>query len=315
MFISLKGGPVLFEKLHAYYKKSLLLKQKPNLQFYSNYHWFVNEVGEWIGIPIEGIDNEELRLLKNLFSYENSPFQMNPIQKKWHDFLFLKSDVLPGDRNFKYRTISFKISEADWETHEIEEAVNGFIDTDYIILWETKKQGVLIVLNSDEFNPDEEILSSLSQTLESDFYVKSYFFYGKLRSLSKECAKEFQENQILFKNALTLMPSERVFTFEKCFPSLVASNFTANIKEFIHTQILDPISEEPELITTIRRYLENHLNATLTAKQLYIHRNTLQYRLDKFMDITGINLKDFNHAITVYLACLIYIQDEDKVDE
>ena len=57
------------------------------------------------------------------------------------------------------------------------------------------------------------------------------------------------------------------------------------------------------MYATIKVFLENNLNASLTAKKLYIHRNTLQYRIDKFIDKTGIQLKDFYGAFTVFLAC------------
>ncbi len=300
---------MLFRRLHSYYEKSILLNEKPNQQFYSNYHWFGNESGEWIGIPIDKIDNQELGLLRTLFHYEDSPFQSNPFQKKWYDFLFLDSVELPEDQNFNFRIIQFKISGSDWERQEIEEALHGLIDTNLMILWETNEQGVLVELNPDINKLNEAILASLSQALESDLYIKTYFYYGKTRALSKECVTQFQEERVLFQNVIRLMPTERVFTFEKCFPSLLAAHLSTNIKEFINTQILDYISDDPEMIRTVKRYLENNSNATLTARHLYIHRNTLQYRLDKFIEKTGISLKDFNCAITVYLACLMYVNE------
>lgn len=299
---------MLLHKLHSYFEKSLFVKEKPNFQYYSNYHWFTDKNKEWIGIPVDAIDPQELTLLKTLFDYEVSPYHTNSNQKNWYDFLFLNSDVLPEKNKSPYRIIQFQIKGTDWETQEIEEAIHGFIGENTVILWESKDQGVFIELNLEENKLDEELLSSLSQTLESDFFIQTYFYYGKIKALTHECPKEFQEDQFIFRHALKLMPTERVFSFEKCLPSLLSAQLPNMIKEFINSQILNSLSAEPDLIKTIKPYLENNSNATLTAKQLYIHRNTLQYRLDKFSENTGINLKDFNSAITVYLACLIYIQ-------
>jgi DNA-binding PucR family transcriptional regulator len=66
------------------------------------------------------------------------------------------------------------------------------------------------------------------------------------------------------------------------------------------------------MYSSIKVFLENNLNASLTAKKLYIHRNTLQYRIDKFIDKTGIQLKDFYGAYTVFLACLLFEQSQKK---
>jgi DNA-binding PucR family transcriptional regulator len=79
------------------------------------------------------------------------------------------------------------------------------------------------------------------------------------------------------------------------------------------TQVIFGVfNDDPEMYSSIKVFLENNLNASLTAKKLYIHRNTLQYRIDKFIDKTGIQLKDFYGAYTVFLACLLFEQSQKK---
>jgi DNA-binding PucR family transcriptional regulator len=99
-----------------------------------------------------------------------------------------------------------------------------------------------------------------------------------------------------------------ILTFEKVFPAFVAFNLPEYMKEKIKMELSSVFTEDPELYTTIKVFLENNLNASLTAKKLYIHRNTLQYRIDKFIDKTGVQLKDFYGAFTVLLACLLFEQ-------
>jgi DNA-binding PucR family transcriptional regulator len=88
----------------------------------------------------------------------------------------------------------------------------------------------------------------------------------------------------------------------------MAYNLPKELSEKLFLELEDVFQEDPEMFVTIRTFLENNLNASVTAKKLYIHRNTLQYRVDKFTEKTGIGLKDFYGAFTVFLACLLFEQ-------
>ncbi|MBS4192447.1 helix-turn-helix domain-containing protein [Bacillus sp. FJAT-49705] len=298
----------MLDKLHSYYKNSLLLSEKPNSSFYSHYHWFKEENStSWLGIPLESIHNQELELLKTLFQYEYNTKSTNTIEKKWHDFLFSSGMIPEADFESYYRFIQFQLYGSEWEQNDIEEAMYGFFHDNSIVIWKDRASGVIIEQNPDQ-SINVELLRSLSQTLESDFFLKAFFYCGKVQALSIESPILFKEEKHFFENAIQLMPSDRVYTFEKCFPYLLSAQLPKNMQEWMSSQLLQIIADEPELLTAVKRFLENNSNATLTAKQLYVHRNTLQYRLDKFMQKTGINLKDFNSSITVYLACLLNSQ-------
>ncbi|WP_199621584.1 PucR family transcriptional regulator [Paenibacillus alkalitolerans] len=65
-------------------------------------------------------------------------------------------------------------------------------------------------------------------------------------------------------------------------------------------------SLDAELITTLDTFFSENCNVSDTAKKLYIHRNTLLYRLDKFKQETGLDVRDFDHAVLVKLALLLY---------
>jgi len=301
----------MFNKLHDYYHQSLLLTVQPNFSFYSNYHWFKDENrSTWLGIPFDAIHKQELSLLKTLFHYEVLPTSINPKLQKWFEFLFLNGE-LPSNDDSSYRLILFQLNGEDWERNDLEEAIYGFFHDDSIILWEDQEHGLII-----EHNPDpkftEKLFLPLSQMLESDFFVKSYFYCGKAQLLSKEWPEQLKLDKLFFKNAIRLVPSQPFHTFEKYFPFMLSDKLPNEMREWLHSQLLSKVSDEPELLTAVMRFFENNSNATLTAKQLYIHRNTLQYRLDKFTQKTGISLKDFHSSITVYLACLLSEIDQQK---
>ena len=58
-------------------------------------------------------------------------------------------------------------------------------------------------------------------------------------------------------------------------------------------------------MTTIDKFFENNLNISETSRQLYIHRNTLVYRLDKIQKMTGLDLRVFDDAITLKIALMV----------
>ena len=62
---------------------------------------------------------------------------------------------------------------------------------------------------------------------------------------------------------------------------------------------------DEETITTIVKFFENNLNVSETSRQLFIHRNTLVYRLDKIQKSIGLDLRNFDDAITFKIAYMV----------
>lgn len=296
----------MIDKLQSYYKDSVLFTKEPNFSFYAQYHWFKDDANScWLGIPFEAIHKQELMLLKSLFQYESAPISIHPKVHKWYDFLYDNGELPAFKNDTNYRFILFHLIGTEWERNDLEEAIYGFFPDDSIIIWEGYEFGIIIEPNPDP-KADESLILSLSQILESDFFIKAYFYCGKIEALSKEWPTRIKEAQIFFEQAIKLIPSQSFHTFERSFPSILSDQLPQKIHDWLRTQIIEKIADEPELLTAVKRFLENNSNATLTAKELYVHRNTLQYRLDKFAQKTGVNLKDFNSTITVYLASLLF---------
>lgn len=86
------------------------------------------------------------------------------------------------------------------------------------------------------------------------------------------------------------------------------------IKEIFDGKDLDDFDEET--LSTINKFFENSLNVSETSRQLYIHRNTLVYRLDKLQKSTGLDLRVFEDAITFKIALMVvkymkYMESQD----
>lgn len=68
---------------------------------------------------------------------------------------------------------------------------------------------------------------------------------------------------------------------------------------------LSPLDEEPELLETLEAFFTSDCHPIAAARQLGLHRNTLNYRLDKITSMTGLNPRTFDHAVQIRLALLI----------
>ncbi|KON89561.1 hypothetical protein AF332_23875 [Sporosarcina globispora] len=296
----------MFKKLHDQYPGSLLENEKPDFRFYSDMYWFLHEdSGQWLGIPAQDVSADSLVILKTLFEFHDFSIHHAPAAQAWFQFLFSNGEFPSLAKDVPYRLVQFKMSEGEWIREDMEAAFKGFFEKDILIIWDGPAKGVIVEEDHDHL-AEEEFLA-ISNALESDFFVKTAFYIGVPNKIGDHFRNYFKEEQRLFEQASSLLPAERVLKFEKLFPSLVTGNLDALLKKSLLSR-LSLLEEDPELLNTVKVFLQNSSNVSLTAKKLYVHRNTLQYRLDKFTEKTGIQLKDFNSALTVYLACLLVEQ-------
>ena len=86
------------------------------------------------------------------------------------------------------------------------------------------------------------------------------------------------------------------------------------IKEIFGETALDELDEE--ILVTVNKFFENSLNVSETSRQLYIHRNTLVYRIEKLEKATGLDVRVFEDALTLKLALMVesYIKYMSKED-
>ena len=85
------------------------------------------------------------------------------------------------------------------------------------------------------------------------------------------------------------------------------------ITEVLHGLTMDDFDDET--LATVNKFFENNLNVSETSRQLYIHRNTLVYRLDKLQKMTGLDLRNFDDAIIFKITLMVskYMMYMDKM--
>lgn len=299
----------MLKKLLVLYENSILFTEKPKNPSDQLYVFFNDIEDEWIGIPKNEISDKELTLLKTIYTLVDYQTPLVPSSAKgWYDFLLLDGPppIYPSDTYFRF--IQFHINNSDASQIEMESALKGFFTEEVSIIWESSRRGIVIE-EKKQVSLSEEELISMSETLESDFYVKTSYFIGKFHHISEQLRLRFLQEKEYFSFGISHLGTKDIFTFEHIFPAYLAAHLPMELKNRGIQGISEVFTEDQDLFSTIKVFLESNLNASLTAKKLYIHRNTLQYRIDKFYEKTGIGLKDFYGAFTVFLACLLFEQN------
>ena len=85
------------------------------------------------------------------------------------------------------------------------------------------------------------------------------------------------------------------------------------IKEVFGDKIPEVLEDE-EAMSTINKFFENNLNISETARQLYVHRNTLVYRLERIEKEIGLDIRKFDDAMTFRIAVMVlaHVKDADN---
>lgn len=104
------------------------------------------------------------------------------------------------------------------------------------------------------------------------------------------CNLTFDDNETIEDKILKMFSPENLIN---CFSE---SNYESYKKVIDHANIQLILGDE-ELMATIYAFFENSLNTSVTSSKTFMHRNTLNYRLDKVKKLTGLNIKLFEHAV------------------
>ncbi|MDO4522151.1 MAG: helix-turn-helix domain-containing protein [Eubacteriales bacterium] len=149
-----------------------------------------------------------------------------------------------------------------------------------------------------------QILSSVDAQKREDVHVA----YGTVVNEIKEVSKSYKEARMALDVGKIFFDERDVIAYSSLgigrliyqLPVPLCKMF---IKEIFDGKSTDEFDEET--LTTINKFFENSLNVSETSRQLYIHRNTLVYRLDKLQKSTGLDLRVFEDAITFKIALMV----------
>lgn len=268
-----------------------------------DYTWFQTEQGEVIGIHQNDLTQKDYALLSTfLVEYHINLPQQTEREKLWTKRLVEDEKAQLGEYNSSFRFVYFQILQGHIEPFIFKSTIQEFFTGPLSILWHNEYAGILI---EEEISQLEESLSydQITDTLMSELYIKTAFYIGPFLNNLKDIATY---STLLSEQAPSSFQAHdsSVISFIKDYPFQLIKDLNVQKKNQLSSWILKEFTEDKEVLQTIQTFIESNLNLTEASKKLYMHRNSIQYRLDKFHESTGIDVKQFGQAITVYLAIL-----------
>ncbi|ADU29707.1 PucR family transcriptional regulator [Evansella cellulosilytica] len=208
------------------------------------------------------------------------------------------------------RIIHFYIKGSLSEQSDFEEAMKSLFPSSVVFLWLNPFKGILIekIDNDSDESPTEK---SIVDTIASDFYVQLSLYIGTTISSLENLRSQFSWEDRVFDIVKKVIPSKNIFIEQEVIPFLMMNDLTDETKKTM-SEMLSPVIEDQALLDSVKVFLECNMNVSLAAKKMYMHRNTLQYRVDKFIEKTSIDIKQFPNAVAVYfMFAMLHLHRED----
>ena len=230
-------------------------------------------------------------------------------------------NILPGDIYIKSTELHFGsdvprvvflISFSDTtDSSAIDVVSNLFPDKQRDFVISINEKDLVLV---KEVKPNVElkdllkIAKSIEDTINTELMVKSTIGIGTVAMQLKDIVSSFKEAQLAIEVGQVFDTEKSILSFENLgigrliyqLPSTLCEQFLAEVFRKGSINALDH-----ETLFTIQKFFENNLNVSETSRKLFVHRNTLVYRLEKIKKITGLDLREFDHAIIFKVALMV----------
>jgi carbohydrate diacid regulator len=241
----------------------------------------------------------------------------------------LLENELPGDiplkaREFKVsyatRRIVFLIRVGQSEGPSCVEILhNLFPDrkTHYVLAMDEETIVLMSDLGENYETSIEETSKMILDNLNTESMTRVYIGIGMAAETMKDAAKSYREATMALRVGSIFEHDSYVMRYDK----LGLGRLIYQLPPTLCNMFLDEVfpkgayeSLDSETLLTISKFFENNLNGSETSRRLFVHRNTLVYRLDKVQKITGLDLRSFDDAVLFKLASMVrtYLEKQDK---
>ena len=172
---------------------------------------------------------------------------------------------------------------------------------------------------NEDYADLEKTASVILDMLSSEAMTKVRVAYGTVVNDIKEVSRSYKEAKMALDVGKIFYSDKNVVAYNRLGIGRLIYQLPIPLCKMFIKEIFDgksPDEFDEETLTTINKFFENSLNVSETSRQLYIHRNTLVYRLDKLQKSTGLDLRVFEDAITFKIALMVvkymkYMENSD----
>lgn len=172
---------------------------------------------------------------------------------------------------------------------------------------------------TDGYREVFESAKSIADTVSAEAMVNIRVSYGTMIHELKDVSKSYKEAGMALDVGRIFYPDRNILAYNELGIGRLIHQLPLSLCEMFLKEVFGDrdVSEfEEETLSTVYKFFENNLNISETARQLYIHRNTLVYRLDKLQKSTGLDLRVFEDAITFKIALMVvkYMKYMENMD-
>ncbi|MDD7769819.1 PucR family transcriptional regulator [Suipraeoptans intestinalis] len=210
------------------------------------------------------------------------------------------------------RRVIFIIETKHEKDSSVLDSVRGFLGNrtrDFVTAVDEKNIIVVKEVEAGDGHAElDKVAQSLRTLLAEEGEEEALIAYGTVVNDIKEVSKSYKEAKLALDVGKIFFGERNVIAYSTLGIGRLIYQLPIPLCKMFIREIFEgksPDDFDEETLVTINKFFENNLNVSETSRQLYIHRNTLVYRLDKLQKSTGLDLRVFEDAITFKIALMV----------
>ena len=233
----------------------------------------------------------------------------------------ISDNILPGDVYVRAKELHFVTDEprtvllvrqtenSDVAAMEVIQRLFPDRQRDFVLNINETDVVVVKALSSPEAH--EEVLKAargIENSLHEELGIRCVIGVSTTARHLRELADRYKEAQVAIEVGRVFESDKTIINYENLGLGRIIYQLPTTLCEMFLNEVFkkNPIETlDEDTLETINRFFENNLNVSETSRKLYVHRNTLVYRLEKIKKITGLDLREFDHAIVFKVAMMV----------
>ena len=154
----------------------------------------------------------------------------------------------------------------------------------------------------------EEVASTIVAMMNAEAMLNVKVAFGTVVQELKDVSKSYKEAKMALDVGKIFYAEKNVVAYSTLGIGRLIYQLPVNLCKIFIEEIFGenvPNDLDEETLTTINKFFENNLNVSETSRQLFVHRNTLVYRIEKIQKSTGLDLRNFDDALTFKIALMV----------
>ena len=246
-------------------------------------------------------------------------------EEKHNKIAFLKNiisdNILPGDVYVRAKELHFITDEprtvllvrqmTNPDVAALELLQRLFPDRQHDFVININESDLVLIKGGSGADDGAEMLKAareIEQSLQKELGVQCVIGISTEANHLRELADRYKEAQVAIEVGRVFDNEKTIVNYESLGLGRIIYQLPTTLCEMFLNEVFkkSPIETlDEDTIETINRFFENNLNVSETSRKLYVHRNTLVYRLEKIKKITGLDLREFDHAIVFKVAMMV----------